>query len=276
MVDVAFAAAAALVHVRFAGHRERTRDHRGAGLWVPPFVRGENRCKGIVGGLVLPTPRQHAVNSAHWLVDRQALYEMVAKASTTIEATDFEQEAESDDDSPKLFDEPARCCCGAASGEHIVDDQHSFAGVDGVAVHLEFVGAVLEAVFLTHDSPRQFARLAHRNKSGVKQICNRSCNDEATSLHAEHTIDLEVLEALDQALNGSAETIGVTEQRGDVPKDHALGGIISDLSHEAAKPRGVGHRNVGIHACRLANLHAVLLGYVGVSDASSCEDVVHG
>ena len=32
----------------------------------------------------------------------------------------------------------------AAGGQHVVDDQHPLAGMDGVAVDLQLVGAVLE------------------------------------------------------------------------------------------------------------------------------------
>ena len=74
---------------------------------------------------------------------------------------------------PERLDQAGRRRGGAAGGEHVVDDQDPLAGMDGVAVDLELVGAVLELVLLAGDRPRQLAGLADRHEPGAEAVGDR-------------------------------------------------------------------------------------------------------
>src|SRR6266508_2762177 len=55
---------------------------------------------------------------------------------------------------------------------------------DGVLVHLEGVGAVLERVGLARGAIGQLARLAHRHEADAEPIGQRRAEDEAARLDA--------------------------------------------------------------------------------------------
>ena len=76
-----------------------------------------------------------------------------------------------------------------AGGQHVVDDQDPLADVDGVAVDLEQVGAVLELVLLGLDLPGQLARLADGHEAGAEPVGDRGGDDEPPGLDADDLVD---------------------------------------------------------------------------------------
>src|SRR3989442_6286213 len=72
-----------------------------------------------------------------------------------------------------------------ARGEHVVHDQYPLAGLHGVAVDLEQVGAVLELVLLALDLPGELPRLAHGHEPGPEAVGGGGGQDEASGLDPE-------------------------------------------------------------------------------------------
>src|ERR1041384_3698552 len=83
-------------------------------------------------------------------VHRQAFDGPITELSAATQAFDLDQETEADDDASEGLHQPACRGSSAARGEHVVDDEDPFAGMDRVAVDLQLVGAVFEAVLLAH------------------------------------------------------------------------------------------------------------------------------
>jgi hypothetical protein len=125
-------------------------------------------------------------------------------------------------------------------GEDVVDDQDPLVRVDRVAVDLELVGAVLELVLLAGDRPRQLARLAHRHEPGPQPIRDRSGEDEATGLDADHPVDRDVVEARHQVVDRPTERRLVAEQGRDVAERHPGLRIVRDRSDVVTNPRRIG------------------------------------
>ncbi len=114
---------------------------------------------------------------------------------------------------PSVCDQAGGRLGGAAGGEHVVDDEHPLGGVDGVAVDLELVGAVLELVLLAGHGPRELAGLAHRDEGGADAIGDRRAGDEAAGLDADDAVDADSVEAATELVDGPAEPFAVAEQR---------------------------------------------------------------
>ncbi len=113
--------------------------------------------------------------------------------------------------------------------------------MDGVAVDLELVGAVLELVLLADDRPRELARLADRHEAGAQAIRDRRGEDEAARLDADDAVDSGVGEAGDEIVDRPTERRRVAEQRCDVAEDDARLGIVDDVSDVLAEPRRFAH-----------------------------------
>ena len=78
-------------------------------------------------------------------------------------------------------------------------------GIDGVAVDLELVGAVLEHVLLAGDRPGQLAGLAHGHERGAEPVGDRRGEDEAAGLDADHAVDVDAGEAVGERVDREAE-----------------------------------------------------------------------
>src|SRR5210317_1744259 len=108
--------------------------------------------------------------------------------------------------------------------------------MDGIAVDLELVAAVFEVILLTGNSPRQLARLAHRNEARPQPIRHGGREDEASRLNSYHSVDREVVEATHQVVDGSTKGRSPTEKWGDVTEGDTLRGVIGDVTDVFAKP----------------------------------------
>src|SRR5437588_10994559 len=136
-----------------------------------------------------------------------------------VECLDGDDEAKSFHRAAELLGQPHRCGRGPAGGEHVVDDQHVIPGLDRVAMDLEQVRPVLELVLDPLDLPRELPGLAHRDESGTEPIRHGCGHDEPTRPDSEDAADLAVGEVLGDAVDGRAEGVHVSEQRGDVLED---------------------------------------------------------
>ena len=130
---------------------------------------------------------------------------------------------------------------GAAGREQVVDDEDPLAGLDGVAVDLEGVGAVLERVLDGQRLGRQLAQLADRHEARVQLVRHRRREDEPARLHAHDDVDLLVAVRLEHQVDRLLVGRGVLEQRRDVVEQDAGLREVGDLADLRAKRLG-GHR----------------------------------
>ena len=140
------------------------------------------------GRLVVAPPRKDTIDGRHRRSPQYRVRLSTRRSPSRARpprSLDLDQEAEPDDLAAERLDEPAGRGRRAAGGEHVVDDEDPLAGVDGVAVDLELVGAVLEVVLLADDRPRQLARLADRHEPGPQAVGHRRGEDEAARLDAD-------------------------------------------------------------------------------------------
>ena len=149
------------------------------------------------------------------------------------EGVEFDDEAEPGDDAAERLDEHGGGRRGTAGGQHVVDDQDPFARVDRVTVDLELVGAVFELVLLAHDRPRELAGLAHGNEARTHAVGDGSGEDETPGFDADHPVDLNAVELLDQAVDRRGEGGAVAQQRRDVAERDAVDRVVADVSDEA-------------------------------------------
>ena len=86
--------------------------------------------------------------------------------------------------------------------------------------------SVLEIVRDRRTLSRQFARLAHRHKSGAEVIRKRGREDKTTRFNANHRINLLTFKLRRQRIDRIAQTLGMFQQSGDVIKiDAGLGKV---------------------------------------------------
>ena len=168
VVDVALAAGAQLAAVGLGGDLVGAVDRGHRRLRVAAAVAGEQRRQlGRRRRLVVAPPGQDAVDGAHGrLSTRQDLDAAVAERGPAARARRSRSGSRSRRSTPPSAS-TSRAVAAAvppvASTSSI--DQHPLVGMDGVAVDLQLVGAVLELVLLADDGPRQLAGLAHRART---------------------------------------------------------------------------------------------------------------
>src|SRR5207253_215020 len=104
------------------------------------------------------------------LVLEDSVHGFAGQALTTVERHELDEERHG----VHLSAQPshqigcrARCSTG---GEKVVDDQDALAVADGIGVHLERIGSVLERVGLSNRLRRELPRLAHWSESSPDAI----------------------------------------------------------------------------------------------------------
>ena len=117
---------------------------------------------------------------------------------------------------------------GAAGGNQVVNDKDDIAGLDGVGVDLQRIGAVFKLVALRDDLARKLAGLACGNEPCVQLVCNRGADDEAAGLGADNLGDALACEPVGNAVDRCLQGIGVHHKRREVDEDDAGFGIIGD------------------------------------------------
>src|SRR5712664_4603010 len=145
----------------------------------------------------------------------------VGKALSPAQALELDQDLDSDDSAAKLANQPDRGGRGAASRQYIIDDQHLLAGLDGIRMHLELGGAVLELVGVADRLPRQLAGLADGHEAGVELDRDRGAGDESARLDGGDQVGLRVVPLLRHEVDDLAKEVLAGEEWRDVAKDDA-------------------------------------------------------
>src|SRR5206468_11578000 len=65
------------------------------------------------------------------------------------------------------------------------------------------------------------ARFANRDEAGAQAIRDRTAQDEAATLDADHQIDAVVFEGRGQRADDTMEAVAIAQQRGDVVEEDA-------------------------------------------------------
>src|SRR5579863_8484129 len=105
---------------------------------------------------------------------------VLLKAITAFEEVEFDGEGEARDLTTELLHQFYSGFHGAAGGKQVIDKDYALAGLDGIEVNLEHVGAVFEIVGDTSYRGGQLTRLADGNEAGVETIRQSGTEDETT------------------------------------------------------------------------------------------------
>ena len=130
-----------------------------------------------------------------------------ARRLAPVEERQLDHEAEADDHAAGLLHHAGGGRGGAAGGEQVVDDEHAVALADGVLVHLQGVGAVLQIVGDADAFGGEFLGLAHGHEAGAQRVGQRGGEDEAAGFDAEHDIDLGVAVMVFESVDHAAEAL---------------------------------------------------------------------
>ena len=93
-------------------------------------------------------------------------------------------------------------------------------------MYLDSVGAVFHIVIFTDRGGRQFALFADEDKSLVQMLGQWSAQQETARFDDGDAVDRHVAVMADQLVNSQFQSIGVVQQRGDIPELHTLLGIV--------------------------------------------------
>jgi hypothetical protein len=143
------------------------------------------------------------------------------EAISAFEEVEFYGEGEAGDFTAELLDELYGGLHGAAGGEEVVDEDDALAGLDGVHVDLQGVGAVLEVVGDAGDGGGELARLAHGDEAGVEAVGEGGSEDEAAGLNAEDEVDVFFDVIRGERIDEFGEAGLIFEKRGDVIEEDA-------------------------------------------------------
>src|SRR5438105_1582112 len=116
-----------------------------------PPLRRAGRCCAATEVPASPLPSVDSTGRYTSVVGDQGQHLAAGQLLAAVEKAELDHEAQSHDGAAELLDQADRRRRGPAGGEHVVDDDHLVAGLDGVTVDLEEVSAVLELVFLALD-----------------------------------------------------------------------------------------------------------------------------
>jgi len=105
----------------------------------------------------------------------------VAEPQPGVEKREFDQDGAPDRLGSEAPDEAPRGQDGSAGRQNIVDNQDSCSVAEGIAVDLQRVGPVLEAVVLGLCRSGQFARLPNRNEPCAESLRDRSAEKESST-----------------------------------------------------------------------------------------------
>lgn len=98
----------------------------------------------------------------------------VPEARAWVEESELDENGDPDRFGSQPLHQATRGEGGAAGGEDVIDDQHSGTAAEGVAVYLESIGAVFQAVVRGFGRPGELSRLPDRDQTGFEPVRDRS------------------------------------------------------------------------------------------------------
>lgn len=158
---------------------------------------------------------------------------MLGEALAAAEEIELHSEGEAGDLAAQFFDELDGGFHGAAGGKQVIYQQDALAGLNGIAVDLEGVGAVFEIVSDPGYRRGQLARFAHWNKTGVEAVGKRGAEDESARFDAEDEVDLALEVMRGEGVDKLGEAGRIFEQRSDVVEENAGLGEVRHGAHKS-------------------------------------------
>src|SRR5208282_2528009 len=102
---------------------------------------------------------------------------------------EFDGEGAAFDDAAELLDELGGGGGGAAGGEEVVANDDTLAGLDGVFVDFEGVGAVFQSIGDGGGFGGELLGLSNGNETGVEAIGQSGSENEAARFDARNDVD---------------------------------------------------------------------------------------
>ena len=114
------------------------------------------------------------------------------------------------------------CSHGAAGSEEVVVNHYDVVLVDGIAVHLDGVDAILFGVgFLDCDSG-EFAGLTGRHEAATEFVGEDRAADKTAGFDADYLGDTLVAVEVGEGVAGDTECLTIFQHRGEVAKHDSL------------------------------------------------------
>ena len=130
-----------------------------------------------------------------------------------------------------------RCAPGC---KQIIDQDNPLTRRDGVGLHLDLIGAVLERVFIRHGLARQLALLAYHDEATPECVRHRRCDQKAAGFDTCEEIGLVTAYHIGETLHRLAPGPRVGEQGRDVVKEDTWLGKVRNFADVVAQVEG-GH-----------------------------------
>jgi hypothetical protein len=156
---------------------------------------------------------------------------VVAQGCGATQGSEFDEEAEAGHHGSKPLDELNGGACGAASGEEVIDDEHTLAGTDGVGVYFEDGLSVFKRVRDGLDRGGQAALFADGHEPHPQEVGHRPTEDEPSCLDPRDGVDLLASERIGERVHRVVEKHRIAEDRRDVPEDDSLSREVGHGAH---------------------------------------------
>src|SRR6266851_2666782 len=195
------------------------------------------RSRSLTSLPLVLTFKSLVISSIHNLADHFDAVEELSPA----QVLELDEDLHADHLAAELANQPDRGGCRAARRQYIIDDQDLLAGLDGVQVHLELVGAVFELVSVTDRLPGQLSDLADRDEPGTELDRNRSGRDETAGFDRRHQVRRRVGPPLRHHVDDLAEELLSSQQGCDVSKHDAGLREVGNVPHVLLQLFGLGH-----------------------------------
>lgn len=144
---------------------------------------------------------------------------------------EFDGEGSAFDPASEFFDQLG---CGSGSspgGEEIIANNDALAGLDGVFVDFERVGAVFESVGNAGGFGGKLFRLAYGHKTRAKAVSQSRGKNEAARFDSGDHVNLVAAVVIAERIDELVKSLLVLEEGGEIIKEDAGLGIIGDFAN---------------------------------------------
>ncbi len=121
---------------------------------------------------------------------------------------------------------------GAAGSQQVVTDENFLAGLHGVLMDFESVGAVLELVRDARRFRRQLFRFSHGDKTRAEPVRQRGSKNESARFHTDHQVHGLAGVVAAKLIHERAKTGGILQQRGQIVEKNSRLRVIRNFSNQ--------------------------------------------
>ena len=109
---------------------------------------------------------------------------------------------------------------GSAGRYEVIHDDDLLSGLDGVLVHLEGCGSVLQVVALGDGLPREFSLLADEDESLSALVCDGCSENESPGFGSDDEVEIQVLDGIEELVDGQFQSLSAVDDGRDVPEHY--------------------------------------------------------